>query len=190
MKHKHRILPGHMGGEYIEGNVIEVEVTQCDRQTANHTMWHFANWQLWRKEGDRVAWKTLSGYYSKEDAIHAMSMEGSRKSGRLARESGQILKIATKESTRKGGEITGRRNKELGHIQKVGREQGRKNAESGHMEKISTPASRSKGGAMSGSRKWVDPDHPEIGEHNAGNLVKLQKKLGYPCGKENRVKLG
>jgi hypothetical protein len=38
--------------------------------------------------------------------------------------------------------------------------------------------------------KWYDPDHPELGEHNAGVLVRKQKKLGYPYGKENRVKVG
>lgn len=38
--------------------------------------------------------------------------------------------------------------------------------------------------------KWFDPDHPELGAHNPGNLVKLQKRLGYPSNKENRRKLG
>ncbi len=39
-------------------------------------------------------------------------------------------------------------------------------------------------------QKWTDPDHPELGQHNSGNLVKKQKALGYPHGKENRVKVG
>ena len=38
--------------------------------------------------------------------------------------------------------------------------------------------------------KWIDPDHPELGEHNPGNLAKLQKRLGLPHGKENRIKVG
>ncbi len=38
--------------------------------------------------------------------------------------------------------------------------------------------------------KWMDPDHPELGVHNPGNLVKLQKRLGLPDGKENRKKVG
>lgn len=41
-----------------------------------------------------------------------------------------------------------------------------------------------------GKDRWYDPDHPELGQHNAGVLVKKQKKLGYPHGKENRVKVG
>jgi hypothetical protein len=70
-----------MGGEYIEGNVIEVEVTQCDRQTANHIMWHFANWQLWGKEEDKLAWKGLAGYIGKEEIIHERSRLGGRIAG-------------------------------------------------------------------------------------------------------------
>ena len=38
--------------------------------------------------------------------------------------------------------------------------------------------------------QFEDPDHPEIGRHNAGNLVKKQKALGFPHGKENRRKVG
>ncbi len=69
MKHKHRILPGHMGGEYTDGNVIEVEVTNCSGFTANHVMWHYANWSLWGKEEDFLAWKGLAGFYGKEEII-------------------------------------------------------------------------------------------------------------------------
>jgi hypothetical protein len=38
--------------------------------------------------------------------------------------------------------------------------------------------------------KWIDPDHPELGVHNPGNLVKLQKRLGLPHGKDNRKRIG
>lgn len=38
-------------------------------------------------------------------------------------------------------------------------------------------------------QKWEDPDHPEIGQHNSGVLVRKQKALGYPHGKENRVRI-
>ena len=40
------------------------------------------------------------------------------------------------------------------------------------------------------STKFVDPDHPELGAHNAGNLVKVQRSKGLPHGKENRRKVG
>lgn len=38
--------------------------------------------------------------------------------------------------------------------------------------------------------KWNDPDHPELGTHNPGNLAKLQRKHGYPSEKANRKKVG
>lgn len=72
MKHNHRILPGHMGGEYVEGNVISVEVTRCGKNTANHVMWHYANWCLHGKEEDRIAYRGLSGYYGKEDIVEEL----------------------------------------------------------------------------------------------------------------------
>jgi hypothetical protein len=38
-------------------------------------------------------------------------------------------------------------------------------------------------------QKWMDPDHPELGSHNSGVLVRKQKALGYPHSKENRVRV-
>ena len=71
-----------MGGQYVEGNVISVEVTSCDKQTANHTMWHFANWQLWGKAEDRLAWQGLAGFLNKEEVVEELMEEGRRK-GRI-----------------------------------------------------------------------------------------------------------
>jgi len=38
--------------------------------------------------------------------------------------------------------------------------------------------------------KWIDPEHPELGIHNPGNLAKLQRKHGYPSGKGTRIRVG
>lgn len=38
-------------------------------------------------------------------------------------------------------------------------------------------------------QKWMDPDHPELGEHNAGVLASMQKRRNLPHGKENRVRI-
>ena len=46
------------------------------------------------------------------------------------------------------------------------------------------------GGSKAGNGKWMDPNHPELGVHNAGNLSKRQKSRGLPHGKENRVRVG
>lgn len=45
------------------------------------------------------------------------------------------------------------------------------------------------GGKMSskgGKTLFEDPDHPELGAHNAGNLVHIQKSRDLPHNKENR----
>ena len=47
-----------------------------------------------------------------------------------------------------------------------------------------------KGAATMHAQRWVDPDHPELGQQNAGNLVLMQKRRGLPHGKENRVQVG
>jgi group I intron endonuclease len=39
------------------------------------------------------------------------------------------------------------------------------------------------------SQLWEDPDHPELGAHTAGTLVSMQKRRGFPSGKENRVRV-
>lgn len=98
MKHKHRIVPGHRGGEYVEGNVIVVEVTECNQQTANHAMWHYAEWRLWGKAEDQLAWKGLAGHYDKEEVI----LERLRINGRNAglRNIGRKLSNSHKESIR------------------------------------------------------------------------------------------
>ena len=37
--------------------------------------------------------------------------------------------------------------------------------------------------------KFVDPEHPELGERSAGTLAMMQKARGFPYGKSNRVKV-
>jgi hypothetical protein len=39
-------------------------------------------------------------------------------------------------------------------------------------------------------QKWEDPFHPELGAHSPGTLVLMQKRRGYPHGKENRKRVG
>jgi len=58
--HKHRIVPGHMGGTYESSNVVRVNV-------AMHAFLHM---MLWREHGrwqDRIAWQVLSGMIGKEE---------------------------------------------------------------------------------------------------------------------------
>lgn len=58
-----------------------------------------------------------------------------------------------------------------------------------HKETFENDKIRKKMSESAKANKYMDPDHPELGTHNAGNLVIKQKALGYPHGKENRVRI-
>jgi hypothetical protein len=44
-------------------------------------------------------------------------------------------------------------------------------------------------GVNSMKMKYMDPGHPELGQHAAPILVQKQRRKGYPSGKENRVRV-
>ena len=71
MKHKHRIKPGYEGGEYCEGNVVKLSVTQ-------HAMWHFAEWQRKGNWEDHTAWRVLVGQISPSEATLFAMKQGGR----------------------------------------------------------------------------------------------------------------
>jgi hypothetical protein len=92
----------------------------------------------------------------------------------------------------------GKRNVESGLLLSIckdgGKIAGRIAVETGQLRAVTTFDSRSKGGKAgsknTNSQKWVDPDHPELGEHSAPTLVQMQKRRGYPHSKENRRQVG
>lgn len=75
MKHKHRIIPGYEGGEYTDGNVINLTPTQ-------HAMWHFAEWQRKGNWQDKLAWQRLIAQCTNEEAVRIAQSEGGKKGGR------------------------------------------------------------------------------------------------------------
>jgi hypothetical protein len=87
----------------------------------------------------------------------------------------------------KGGVIGGKRAQELGvGLSAMTKEERRLASSKGGKNRSHEDSV--KAGRISASTLWVDPEHPELGAHNAGNLVQKQKSLGLPHGKENRVK--
>jgi hypothetical protein len=65
--HKHRILPGHMGGTYDASNVIRVNV-------AMHAFLHQQLWLNHGHEADKRAWLFLTNMIGKEEGrIQAVS---------------------------------------------------------------------------------------------------------------------
>jgi hypothetical protein len=70
--HKHHIIPKYMGGSNSKDNLVEVTVTQ-------HAMFHFCNYQLWSNEEDKIAWRTLSGQITLDEAKEEAKILGRRK---------------------------------------------------------------------------------------------------------------
>lgn len=91
MKHNHHLLPKHLGGKDDPSNIVEgVSITR-------HAMFHYANWQLWKSEGDWIAYQALSGAISKEKTIELVLSYAGKKGGQIAKESGQLRKAALKQ---------------------------------------------------------------------------------------------
>ena len=72
MKHKHRILPGHMGGTYAADNVELLTV-------AEHAEAHRLLWVFHGKPEDRLAWRFLSGQINLSEAAVERQAIGKRK---------------------------------------------------------------------------------------------------------------
>ena len=75
MKHKHRILPGHMGGTYDPANVILLTV-------AEHAEAHRKLYEQYGNRHDKTSWLALSKQIGKEEANRrAMSIGGKNSTG-------------------------------------------------------------------------------------------------------------
>jgi hypothetical protein len=90
MKHKHHLIPKYLGGSDEPHNLVEVTPTQ-------HAMFHYCNWQLWGNDEDKIAWKALAGYSSKEQVIEQVLSLAGKKGGKVAKESGQLRAAALKQ---------------------------------------------------------------------------------------------
>lgn len=88
IKHKHHIIPKHMGGSDSEENLVEITVER-------HAMFHYCNWRLWGKEEDKIAWKALSGQMTLSEAQYEAIKLGAKKTG-------QIMKNKMKDKKLKG----------------------------------------------------------------------------------------
>jgi hypothetical protein len=120
------------------------------------------------------------------------TLEAKKENGRRAVESGQFKQAQEKswESVRRRHE---EKNEEGKSVEAVKLYQECKSKGKGLFNpalKDQVWQGNSEGGKKVASQRWVDPDHPELGERSAGVLTRMQKRRGYPHGKENRVKVG
>ena len=100
MKHKHHIIPKHMGGTNDPSNLIELTVEE--HAEAHKLLWEqHGNWQ------DNVAWKALSGHIGKEEIIHEIHKNMNK---------GRVPSIETREkmaAAKRGKKLTPEHSKAL-----------------------------------------------------------------------------
>lgn len=81
--HKHHIIPRYMGGTDSQENLVQITVTQ-------HAMYHFCNYQLWKNEEDKIAWRMLSSQITidaaKQEAVKLGAKRGKEKQEELMKD--------------------------------------------------------------------------------------------------------
>jgi len=146
-------------------------------------------------KGAKRAKEMSVGFWSPE--MVEIRKQNGVQSGRLAVESGQLERARSLIDYGSMGEGMKERGRLMGESNK-----GRVSITNGIDTKMITkeetiPAGwwrgdgggKSAGAIKASNTIWEDPDHPEIGQHNAGNLVRRQKSRGLPHSKENRRKV-
>jgi hypothetical protein len=114
------------------------------------------------KSGERARDEKLGMFGMSEEDRYKANVKGGKAGGKKAFDMGVGIHAMTKEDRKEAGR------------------KGAKNRS--HEDSV-------KGGKAAARTLWVDPDHPEIGAHNAGNLVQKQRSLGLPSGPENRARV-
>jgi hypothetical protein len=130
---------------------------------------------------------------------------GGKTQGRINVESGHmewIQQFKDPEQIRELGRTQGLKNVLSGQLESLrtpehqrlaGKAGGLAAVQSGQLASLRTPEHQreagKKGGYSTIAQRWEDPLHPEVGQHPAFVLVRKQKALGYPHGKENRVRV-
>jgi hypothetical protein len=73
MKHKHHIIPKHMGGTDDSFNLVELTVKE-------HAEAHRILFETYGRKEDELAWKGLAGIIGKEELLHELFVMSGKKS--------------------------------------------------------------------------------------------------------------
>jgi hypothetical protein len=193
--HKHHIIPKYMGGPDTPENIVEVTVTQ-------HAMFHFCNYQLWGNEEDRIAWRTLSGQITLDEAKLEVMALGRRKAGNKHKENKTgIFSLSPEEiseNCKKGGNknkenktgVCGRSLEKMSEDgKKAGKIGGKVSYEKGvgvhGVSKEKRIENGKKGGKASSSQKWQCTETGYVS--TAGALTPYQKARGIDTSKRIKV---
>lgn len=181
MKHKHHIIPKHMGGTDDPSNLIELSIEE-------HAAAHMRLYEEHGKRQDLGAYYLLTG--QTEEALKLNAIAGGKVQGKKNAENGHMVKIQKLAdwavAGKKGGAATMKSGKgafgdpteRLKSCSKGGKIQGKKNAESGHLKKIAHLSKRSKGKMWITNgitNKMIEPTSPVPDGFKPGKVQKPHK---------------
>lgn len=118
MKHKHHIIPKHMGGTDDESNLIELTVEE-------HAQAHKFLYELHGKKEDLCAYYMLSGRNQDPGFVRMRASLGGKASQEKRKSLGLKVGFANMddnerfEASSKGGKIQGKINTESGHMKRI-----------------------------------------------------------------------
>ena len=164
MKHKHHIIPRHMGGSDDPSNLIELSVEE-------HSQTHLKLYEQFGKKEDLCAYYMLSGKMQDPEFKKMVCSLGGIALAKKRKESEELWGFALMNPD------------DLFRMQSNnGKKQGKKNADSGHMQriqKLTDPvAAGKKGGATTIARGMGSFGNPE-------ERLKAASKGGQTQGKRN-----
>ena len=133
MKHKHHIIPKHMGGTDDPSNLVELTIEE-------HADAHKKLWEEHGRVQDWLAWQGLSGLMTKEEIVK-MQLSAAGKKGVAVR--GPVSVDAAK----KGGKAVWEKHKDA--ITKTLQKNARKNKE------MKEKTGRGVGGQPVGKYQWI-----------------------------------
>jgi hypothetical protein len=116
MKHKHHIIPKHMGGSDDPENLIELT-------TEEHAEAHRILYEQYGRWQDYYAWKGLSGQIGREEIIKQIHINNGKNMGKYVYENKLGIFSMTKEERLpyliRGGKTSGNQNAESGHCKNI-----------------------------------------------------------------------
>lgn len=149
MKHKHHIIPRHMGGSDDPSNLIELT-------RAEHAQAHMKLYEQFGRKEDLGAYYLLTG--QTDEAAKISSSLGGTVQGKINANNGHMARIQklgdVVAAGKKGGATTilrgkgsfGNPEERLKSASKGGKTQGKRNAESGHLKRIAQiPSMKNRG---------------------------------------------